>query len=925
MSLDLTEGEWDITATQTLGGDTSEPSDSYTLVIDTTPPDKSSIPLGGSDLVLNDSLPIDDVSRFFMSDTQPDTLMYSASATAGIAVALSLDQDNNLTVQALEVGTATITLEARDIAGNSASRSFQIRVTPPPISKLSLFPSSDTGLSDRDNITNKPELRFFGTDDLLSGAVVAVTATPVGTTNTQAITVTAVILENLFSANLNLLEGVWRITATQADPSAPDLLSPASTPLSVTVDTTPPAFVGDNPTGLNLPSDGFFNLADTLKPQPSPVLGAVADAWKVNDPEARVTHSVIGNDSPVVCNGTDDGQDLTDQPNNSVDMADEFIDQTAIITPGNLNYRPVDPGVGNHYICATATDVAGNSTHLGPFGPIAVDTFPPAFSIPPSFPAGVSLPADDITSTDILNVNNAHPNDIIAFAVEIIDPRAPIVPCEELPAARYRVSENGQFNAADLIGGFDENRVCVRLSDDADNPDAFQTASIVVPFYAAQLRAPSLDPGSDTGIDDTDNITNRRNVTIIGDGALPGAVITIIGTKSSAPSLGLRLPLMTTAADTQGIYFADFGEEKPLDPGSWDFVATQTVTLPLNEDGTAPDDPTDTSPPSTIYTLIVDTDPPTLSAVMIDDLMIDAGEITTVVDLGRYFSTTNAEYDTLTYTGASTNDAVATATVDGDNLTIEGFSFGTTEITVTATDRAGNTSAEQPLELMVGPVTLAIPDLDAADDTGMDDTDNITSQTAGLTFIVSDALTSGQVAVAVTASQRGTDPVVVATGMTTTTTMESYRVDLNLSEGTWDVVATQTVDGERSPSSAILTIIVDTTDPETVRDRPDVTPVLFEEPPVVNAARFFSPPDFPRNLHIYRSLRRPEYSIRGFDSRHQRPHLYRPRNRNGDHHYHSDGCRGQLLGPILHRRCHAPQPSRPGSVRRRRHGRSRHR
>ena len=857
VSLDLTEGEWGITATQTVGDDTSQPSDSYTLVIDTTAPGESSMALDTITLAIDTSLPIDDVSLFF-SNTQSETLMYSASATAGInTVGLFLDQDNNLTVQALEVGTATITLEARDIAGNSDSRSFQIEVTPPPIPNFFLSGADDLGSSSVDGITSKAELRFFAFPIFSASAVVTITATPIGTTDNSPITVMRVPrFSGQFEEILNLQEGVWDVTVSQTDPNAPDLPSPEST-LRVEVDTTPPAFVGDNPTGLNLSS---FNLADTLKAQPPAILEAAADVWIIDDPRAIVTHSVIGTNAvvtvtptegtatppppPVVCNGTDGNQDQTPASDG------RFINQRGDINLSDLNYRPMDLGFGNHYICATATDVAGNSAYFGPLDPIAVDTFRPAF-LPagPNFPGiGPALNPDTMipghtgdprTSTDILSVNNAHPNDIIAFAVEIVDPEAPITAtCAELPEASYGTGAIGaQFDAADLIGadfmtGFSENRVCIRLSDEAGNPEAFSTAGLSVNYLALQLPAPRLDPDDDFGLSNKDGITNELNVTIIGSRAVPGAVISLIGTNINFP---IPLP-KTTAADTQGDYMVKdyFGVVNPdLIPGSWDFVVIQT---PPDENAPRGID-TSPSPDSPIFTLIVDTDPPTLSAVMIDDLMIDAGEITTVVDLGRHFSTTNAEYDTLTYTGASTNDAVATATVDdNDSLMITGLLSGTTTIALTATDRAGNTVA-LPFGVVVGVATLTAPDLDAADDTGLRSADNIT-KVSNLTFSGEGAEPNATISITATTADAPTVSV-----MTTADASGNYFGDLTLSENVWEVGATQTVDGETSVTFSSLRVTVDTTAPATVRSITDVIAVIGEPTMITDAARYFDDVD----------------------------------------------------------------------------------
>lgn len=93
---------------------------------------------------------------------------------------------------------------------------------------------------------------------------------------------------------------------------------------------------------------------------------------------------------------------------------------------------------------------------------------------------------------------------------------------------------------------------------------------------------------------------------------------------------------------------------------------------------------------------------------------VDAGE-TTTRRVERYFS--DPDGDELTYKAESDDGTVATVTVDGIDVTVEGKSVGTATITVTASDPEGQTALQEADVIVSQPnrpprVGLAIPDLE---------------------------------------------------------------------------------------------------------------------------------------------------------------------------------------------------------------------
>ena len=88
---------------------------------------------------------------------------------------------------------------------------------------------------------------------------------------------------------------------------------------------------------------------------------------------------------------------------------------------------------------------------------------------------------------------------------------------------------------------------------------------------------------------------------------------------------------------------------------------------------------------------------PPMTVGTIADMTLKVDQMSTM-DMSRYFS----HDDMLTYTAGSSDAMIATATVSGSMLTIEGKMEGTATITVTATDLAGSSmSATQTFDVMV--------------------------------------------------------------------------------------------------------------------------------------------------------------------------------------------------------------------------------
>lgn len=101
---------------------------------------------------------------------------------------------------------------------------------------------------------------------------------------------------------------------------------------------------------------------------------------------------------------------------------------------------------------------------------------------------------------------------------------------------------------------------------------------------------------------------------------------------------------------------------------------------------------------------------------------IPAGESVTVNVAGNF---TDPDGNTLSFSAASSDDAVATASVSGSNVTIEGVAAGSTTVTVTASD-PGGLSATQSIAVTVEAANQAPVGEGIIDDQGMVVGDEVT-------------------------------------------------------------------------------------------------------------------------------------------------------------------------------------------------------
>jgi hypothetical protein len=346
----LPEGLISVRATVTVNGVESNFGESSQLTIDTTPPptptddpnmdQDSDTGFSSFDAITSDAAP-----RF--TGTTPAvgtmTLLIDGSAVA----TMPADGSYEFTVPApLANGPHVIVARLSDDAGNASGDSppenFVID-TVAPAGPPAVDLTTDTGSSATDNLTN--DVRPFVAGTAEAGTRLTVRSN--GVVKSALVTVPS---GGAWSVQmLTLADGVNNLTAVAED--AAGNVSPPSPALAVTVDTVAPP------------------------PPPKPDLRASSDSGQssTDDVTSDTTPTLDGTATPGLVVQIRDG--TTAVVGTAVASA---TDGTYTITTSTLPQ-------GTRLLRATATDAAGNTSPVGTFLAITVDSVGPALTVPPQF------------------------------------------------------------------------------------------------------------------------------------------------------------------------------------------------------------------------------------------------------------------------------------------------------------------------------------------------------------------------------------------------------------------------------------------------------------------------------------------------------------------------------------------------------------
>lgn len=498
----------------------------------------------------------------------------------------------------------------------------------------------------------------------------------------------------------------------------------------------------------------------------APVAPSVPDLDSADDSGASDSDNITKQNSNLTFSGTAEA-------NSTVEFFDSALSKgTTVAAGGNYSFT-TSLASGVHSITLTATDAAGNVSAASGALSVTVDTSAPAIPSVPDLAA-----ADDTGSSDSDNLTKNTANLTLSGTGETDS----IVEIFDAAVSKGTATVAAGSWTLDISLAAGVHSLTTKATDIAGNVSSASGAlSVTVDTSApATPSVPSLAPTDDTGLSDSDDITkNTTGLTFFGTGENDSVVELLDGAVSKG-----------TATVSSGNYVFDISLAAGVH--SLTAVATDTSGNASAASG-ALSVTVDTSAPAT---------PPTPDLDAADDSgASDSDNITkNMTDLT--FSGTAEAGATVDLLDGVVSKGTMIAT-GGNYSFIVSLLAGVHSITLTATDVAGNKSdASSSLSLTIdisSPDEPSVPDLAAADDDGVSDSDNITTQTAGLTFSGT-AEAASTVELFVGAVSQGT----------TTATGGNWSFDIALSVGNYTVKAIATdVAGNVSASSDGLSVTID--------------------------------------------------------------------------------------------------------------------
>ena len=784
------DGDWLVSAVQTVSGTKSSPSPALTITIDTTNP---KVAINAYKKKLHSSYTRDTlIFEFFHSEPiwtrdygTYDASRYTLLATDADGRSSSYFQGswngrNTIRTSPIEPAdnvTGSITykiIKYIDLAGNTVTSHTSKTVSydstvagvdsaPLKVQKPNLKASSDTGSADNDNVTDDNTPTVDGSS-VSSGANITLYALSSG--QTMLTKTTTANSAGKYSATFgSLADDVWLIYAVQK-------VSGKNSPISEALQITITDDVGES------------NTPDTPNTPNTPSLKTTSDSGSSNSDD------ITNDDTPTITgDGADSGATITLTARKSGQS--NVVKTATANSSGNYSATLDTLGADGDWLVNAVQAVSGTNSSPSSALTITIDTSAPTVNI--------TSDSYDLENDDDTTVTVTFSEAVTGFASGELTASAgawsDFTGSGKTYTATYEPPGSGTGTATISVAGSVAKDTAGNNNTVAtDKNITYNTGVVVIPPNTP--NTPNLKTTSDSGSSDIDDVTNDDTPTIEGDGAASGATITLTARKSGQSNV-----VKTATANSSGNYSATLGTLG--DDGDWLVSAIQTVS------GT-------NSSPSSALTITIDTTVPTVN-ITPDSYNLANDDTTTV-------TVTFSE----AVTGFASSELIASAgnissfTGSGKTYTATyeppGSGTGTATISVAgsvAKDTAGNNNTAATDEDITYSETMVVvdtpntPNLKTTSDNGSSDSDDITNDDTPT--IEGDGAASGAT-ITLTARKSGQSNVVKTT---TANSSGNYSATLGTlgDDGDWLVSAVQTVSGTNSNPSSALTITIDTTAP----------------------------------------------------------------------------------------------------------------
>ncbi len=734
------------TATITYQGGTGA-NDVVINVVDNTPPVAPSVPdldarSDSGDSATDDLTNV--VAPTFKGTAEPGSTVEAFSDVAGSLGTVAADATTGawsiVSIVSLADGAHNITATATDAASNTSVASAALAVTID--TSVPVVSAPDLDAASDTGASNTDDVTSDNTPTL-NGAAEPNASIEVFDGATSLGTTSADGSGNWSFTSPTLADGVRNLSATATD--AAGNTSSASAALAVTVDTTAPAAPAE------------------------PDLSAASDSGVSNSDD------VTADDTPSFSS--------TSEANAAIEVFDGVLSLGATTADGSGNWSFTSSSLadGIHSVSAKATDLAGNVSAASSALAVTIDTAAPGAPSEPDLDVGSDTGdsnTDDVTADNTPTFSGAAEANA---TVQVFD-GATLLGSTTADGA-------GDWSLTSLPIADGIHNLSAIATDVAGNTGPVSTV-LAVTIDTSTPAAPSepdLEAASDTGSLDTDDLTADNTPTFIGTAEANSTVVVFDG----ATLLG------STTANAAG---------------DWSFTALVLADGTHNISATAGDTAGNTSSASTVLAIVIDTNAPVAPGEPDLNAASDTGSSNTddlTADNTPTFSGTSEAGATIEVFAGATSLGAKTADGSGNWAFTSGpLGDGVHDISAVATDAAGNTSTvSASLAVTIdtsAPAAPSMPDLDASSDTGISDTDNITSDTTPTLTGTAEPNSS-------------VDLFDGATSLGTTTADGSGDWSFTtgaLSDGLHNISATATDSaGNTGPASTAVAVTIDTSSP----------------------------------------------------------------------------------------------------------------
>ncbi|MCP4709124.1 MAG: hypothetical protein GY869_10905, partial [Planctomycetes bacterium] len=451
-----------------------------------------------------------------------------------------------------------------------------------------------------------------------------------------------------------------------------------------------------------------------------------ADPAKPGTPNLDSTDDSGSDDADDNTSVTDPTITGTAEANSTINIdinAGTQTDTVAVGVDGNWTYDITNGWLneGANTIFVTATDAAGNTSIASNNLVITLDTTDPALAAVPDLDTASDTGYAELPGFDTDDLTNDTTATFVGAAGSVDNSMQVDLRLGAATLATTTANGDGSYSITVAAGDLAEgaNDVYIRVTDTAGNTLDSGTLTVNLDTTAAAAGvAPDLQAASDSGTNN-DNITNDDTATFIG----PAATVPN-NSKVYLRVNGVNARSTTTTAD--GSY--------SITLIAGDLVEGENIVDIIYVDPAG-----NTASDSADLTVTLDT---VLATPAVPDLRAasDTGSAST----DNITSDDAAWFDGFAEPGATVQLFVAAAGKGTDTadaatgawsvqLNNGDLAAGANNITVTATDTAGNTDTSAILVVTFddsGPAKPGTPDLSSSDDSGGDNADDITNVTA---------------------------------------------------------------------------------------------------------------------------------------------------------------------------------------------------